>query len=141
MKILPVDIDDLVLVLDSNGMEFHLDLETGEIRLRPEDYLDEEFEQLLERQPQRFLYIEPVSSRDGFRIMEDFVREKVDDPRASDSLVRALEDRKPFRSFKDRLFDYPEIREEWFRYHDERLRQLALEWLAEEGIGLPQSTD
>ncbi|MFZ5958674.1 UPF0158 family protein [Pseudomonas knackmussii] len=141
MKILPVDIDDLVLVLDSNGMEFHLDLETGEIRLRPEDDLDEEFEQLLERQPQRFLYIEPVSSRDGFRIMEDFVREKVDDPRASDSLVRALEDRKPFRSFKDRLFDYPEIREEWFRYHDERLRQLALEWLAEEGIGLPQSTD
>ncbi|WP_160285659.1 UPF0158 family protein [Pseudomonas knackmussii] len=141
MKILPVDIDDLILVLDSNGMEFHLDLETGEIRLRPEDDLDEEFEQLLERQPQRFLYIEPVSSRDGFRIMEDFVREKVDDPRASDSLVRALEDRKPFRSFKDRLFDYPEIREEWFRYHDERLRQLALEWLAEEGIGLPQSTD
>ncbi|CDF81826.1 hypothetical protein PKB_0448 [Pseudomonas knackmussii B13] len=141
MKILPVDIDDLVLVLDSNGMEFHLDLETGEIRLRPEDDLDEEFEQLLERQPQRFLYIEPVSSRDGFRIMEDFVREKVDDPRASDSLVRALEDRKPFRSFKDRLFDYPEIRESPPPPPPPPLRQLALEWLAEEGIGLPQSTD
>lgn len=39
-----------------------------------------------------------------------------------------------FRRFKDVLLYYPEERERWFRFKDERMEQRALECLDEIGI-------
>jgi hypothetical protein len=58
----------------------------------------------------------------------------VRDPRARELLERAIEGRGAFRRFKDTLFEFPELRETWFRFHDARMERRALEWLADEGL-------
>jgi hypothetical protein len=60
--------------------------------------------------------------------MRDFVGQ-VPDRRAADLLARAIEGRGAFRRFKDTLFEFAELREAWFRFHDVRMRRRAVEWL------------
>jgi len=40
----------------------------------------------------------------------------------------------PFRSFKNALLAYPQLRERWFAFHEKSLAQLAREWLDDQGI-------
>jgi len=47
---------------------------------------------------------------------------------------RALDGRRPFRVFKDALFDYPPVRERWFRFHHERVLEEVRLWLETEGV-------
>src|SRR5207302_11230480 len=54
--------------------------------------------------------------------------------RAADLLSRAIEGRGAFRRFKDTLFECPELREAWFRFHDVRLRRRAIEWLQDASL-------
>lgn len=77
--------------------------------------------------------IDPVGSPEGFAIMEDFVGTLSDD-RQRDALVRALGQRKPFRHFKDTLYGYRDLPDRWHLFHDERMRQLAIEWLVRRGL-------
>lgn len=134
MRALSIDLDDLVLALDSNGVEFYLDLETGEVRFRPEDDVDPEFEQLLKKQPKRFLPITPWSSSDGFYLMQRFARKEVDDEAVRQALEVALEGKKPFRSFKDRLYDFPGLPDAWHRFQAVEQHRWARHWLAEHDI-------
>jgi hypothetical protein len=53
----------------------------------------------------------------------------VGDAQARDLLLRAIHGRGAFRRFKDALFDFPELREEWFAFHYRRMRRRAIEWL------------
>jgi predicted nucleotidyltransferase len=46
-------------------------------------------------------------------------------------LARAIEGRGAFRRFKDALFEFPELRETWFKFHDVRMRRRAIEWLVD----------
>ncbi len=77
--------------------------------------------------------IEPVSSGEGYADMEDFIAQ-LRDPRARDLLERAIEGKGAFRRFKDTLYDFPELRQAWFAFHDARMQRRALEWLADEGL-------
>lgn len=77
--------------------------------------------------------IYPTSSRESYGDLRDFTL-RVRDPRARDRLERAIEGRGAFRRFKDTLFDFPELREVWFSFHDARLRVRAIEWLRDEGF-------
>ena len=45
--------------------------------------------------------------------------------RAAELLDRAIAGRGAFRRFKDTLFEFPELREQWFRYRDARSRRRA----------------
>jgi Uncharacterised protein family (UPF0158) len=45
----------------------------------------------------------------------------------------AIDGRGAFRRFKNVLFDWPDDREEWFAFSDERRRGRAREWLADVG--------
>jgi hypothetical protein len=54
--------------------------------------------------------------------------------RARDALFDALDRRRPFRSFKDALAGFPDVREAWFKYQEGQLREEALAWLRSEGI-------
>ena len=54
--------------------------------------------------------------------------------RAAELLDRAIAGRGAFRRFKDTLFEFPELREQWFRYRDARSRRRALRWLADAGL-------
>jgi hypothetical protein len=54
--------------------------------------------------------------------------------RAADLLDRAITGRGAFRRFKDTLFEFPELRDQWFRFRAARSRRRALHWLAVEGM-------
>ena len=73
-------------------------------------------------------YIDPIGSHEAYRDMQDFVSQ-VPDRRAFDLLARAIEGRGAFRRFKDTLFEFPELRQSWFEFHDVRMRRRAIEWL------------
>jgi hypothetical protein len=71
------------------------------------------------------LEIDPIESRVRFRWMEDFA-ESVHSVTARSALGRALQVKRPFRSFKDALSEYPDLREQWFQFEAQQLKKAAI---------------
>ncbi|MBI2244034.1 MAG: hypothetical protein HYU55_08855 [Nocardioides sp.] len=75
------------------------------------------------------ILIDPVPSYVWFQDMADFA-EGISDSRAGEDLARALRERKPFRRFRDRMYDrHPELISPWQALRDARGRRRAVEWL------------
>src|SRR3990170_4282942 len=129
-----IDLGSLCEALDDHSYEssWWLDPETGEIELRSDSFVDAEEDE--DPESRGLIAIEPVPSHESYRHMEDFV-ERVHDPRARDLLARAIAGRGAFRRFKDTLFDFPELRQAWFKFHDARMERRALDWLPPPGGG------
>jgi hypothetical protein len=118
--------------------DYYLDLETGEILFLSEYMDDEETEKLRERvddAPDRYEPIPKAESREGYEDMRDFIA-SVDDEHLAELLEVAINGKGAFRRFKDVLFGYPEERERWLCFKDERMEQRALEWLGDIGVTL-----
>ena len=77
--------------------------------------------------------IRRTESYESYRDMAEFVA-AVHHRRAADLLDRAISGRGAFRRFKDTLFEFPELRDRWFRFRDARARRRALRWLADAGL-------
>lgn len=125
---------------DHSEMVWYLDKTTGDV-FPVSDDLDEELDELggnPENNPDRFLVIDALDSHDAFRIMEDFV-DTLEKGEASRSLLRALDGPKPFASFKHTLRDFPEVREAWFKFEDERMLEHAREFLSVNEIEFEES--
>lgn len=121
----------------SGTVHFYLDKQTGEI-LRISEMSETRAEQQatynrIESEPDRWVHIEPLPSRDGFGIMEEFAAE-LPDGENKRTLKRALSYKKPFSNFKQALFDMPDIRKLWFAFHDTHTRKKAEAWLKDQGI-------
>src|SRR6185295_17872886 len=80
-----------------------------------------------------WLEIGSVGSHEGYRDMAEFVA-GVHHRRAAELLDRAIAGRGAFRRFKDTLFEFPELREQWVRYRDARSGLRAVWWLADAGL-------
>ncbi len=74
---------------------------------------------------------------DRFEIHEYSIMERfclsVDDEDIRDDLCNAIRGRGAFRYFKDRIHAYG-IAEDWYRYRDEALREIAMAWCEAHGI-------
>jgi len=127
-----VDLGELAAALEDQSAEhsWWIDPGSGEIVLWSE-YSEDEDEPHPDDRGLRL--IEPIPSHEAYGVMEEFV-EKVSDPRARDLLERAITGRGAFRRFKDTLFEFPALREDWFRLHDAQLERRALLWLVGEGL-------
>jgi hypothetical protein len=79
------------------------------------------------------MYVSPLPSYEAYGDLSDFVAQ-VPERRARDRLSRAIEGRGAFRRFKDTLFEFPQLRESWFAFHDIRMRRRAIEWLVDAGL-------
>jgi Uncharacterised protein family (UPF0158) len=137
MKRLPVDVAALQTALEDydGGLGLHtywFDTQTGEVIFLTEDLeeQDELRQQIEEDATNRFAMIEPISSHDGFRIMEDFV-ESLPHTRLREKLEWCLGGPKPFRRFKDALHENKAVQEKWYEFHDKALERYGIEWLAE----------
>lgn len=131
MKKLPIDLEDLMLAFEDHSpdVSYYLDLTTGEI-LRVSEF-DDEKESLIEKldeEPGRHKLIEPLLSHESYRFMEDFI-ETVKHPELQRELQNAIQKRSPFRRFKDALTAYPEERERWFKFHEQKLLEEIKDWL------------
>lgn len=126
LELSAVDLGALAEALEdhSDMIQWFIDLATGEVI----PWMEDGEEPCPDEAGAR--YIEPVPSGEAYRDMQDFVA-RVPDRRAADLLSRAIEGRGAFRRFKDTLFEFPELREMWFRFHDVRMRRRAIEWLVD----------
>lgn len=136
-----IDLDDLAWGLtwhdDYQGSGHWLNLDTGEV-VFVADPLDLGELDADPRDDERFVRIDAIDSSESFRIMEDFI-EQLGERRLALSLTRALQQRKPFRRFKDELANHPAQREAWFAFERAALERIARRWC--EGCGIaPQWT-
>jgi predicted nucleotidyltransferase len=125
-----VDLQELCSALEDNSPEHEwwLDPVTGAVDLRSEHFDEPEADG-----PEDRVYIEPIGSHEAYGDMEEFAG-RVRDPRARALLVRAIAGRGAFRRFKDTLFEFPDLRQAWFAFHDARMRRRAISWLEGEKL-------
>lgn len=90
--------------------------ESGEFR----DFYEEEealkYEEIMENS-ELYYEFEPMTSRESFQIMEDFV-ETLSDIGFANRLVYALSHSKPFSHFND-IIENSKYRQDWFNFRDE----------------------
>jgi hypothetical protein len=136
-KIRILESDLLDLLEDHSGSRSgYIDKQTGEIFEIFEDYDGSEQQETIdkvEEDPGRYLPIDPIESREGFRIMEDFV-DGLPEGKDRDLLTKVLSWRKPFSNFRNALADMGDLRDQWFDFHNKELRRLAVEWLDVEEV-------
>jgi hypothetical protein len=141
-KVLDIDLDELCQAMDDSSYEhdYYLDLETGDILFVSENMDDEESRKLreqIEEGSDRYELVPKADSNEGYGDMEDFIY-TVEDLHLAELLMVAINGRGAFRRFKDVLLNYPEARDRWFSFKDERVQQRALEWLDDIGVSLAE---
>ena len=132
-KTLKIDLDELYDAMENSSyeVEYYLDLETGEILFVSEGMDDEETGKLkiqIGEELDRYELIPKAESYEGYRDMQAFIA-TVEDDHLSELLEVAINGKGAFRRFKDVLLNYPEERERWFQFKDDRMKERALEWL------------
>jgi hypothetical protein len=110
---------------------------TGEIIIVSE-YMSDSGKRDLKQQvagikPENCVVVPTMSSRDGFKLMEEFVP-FVKDDKVKSLLAEILPQDAPFKRFKELVFKNPEIRKQWQNYRQEKLTEHAKKWLVKEGI-------
>ena len=139
-RTLKIELDELCSAMEDSSYEheYYLDLETGEILFLSEYMDDEEAEKIGERiedGPDSYEKIPRVESHEGYDDMVDFIA-TVDDEYVTELLEVAINGKGAFRRFKDVLLNYPEERERWFQFKDDRVQEEALEWLDDIDVSL-----
>ena len=109
--------------------------ENGEIKSLPdfdsnpyaeEEMWEEEIKEI-ESNLDKYIEFEKMSSRDSFRMMEDFVDE-VKDEKIQDLLADGLSRPKPFHNFKFIIDNAGEYRDKWFEFKEKR----TCEWIEQQ---------
>jgi len=83
----------------------------------------------------RYLYIPSRLPKHNFYVMEMFVY-NIEDFNVAEKFHDALERKKPFRNFKELLHEYPKLRERWFEYKRNNIKNETINWLCEHDIEL-----
>ena len=132
-KLLQIDLDEICEAMENSSYEndYFLDLVTGEV-LFVSEYLDDEekseLKDRIEEDVDRYEQIPKAESHEGYQDMVDFIA-TVEDKHLVELLEVAVSGKGAFRRFKDVLLNYPEERDRWFQYKDDRMEERALEWL------------
>jgi Uncharacterised protein family (UPF0158)/Plasmid pRiA4b ORF-3-like protein len=135
--LLPVDLDELAEVLEGDptfSTGGYLDLVTGEVidaaitnpGMVGEDAID------VEAEPDRWLEVPNLGSRDGWRDMAAFA-DSVTDADLHDRLLRSIEGRGAFRRFRDVVAE-ENLVHAWIDFSADRRSGRAREYLVNEGI-------
>ena len=142
VRVLTIDLEELTWALNSRdalGESSHwLNLESGSILSLIGPDADNETD-ADPRDDDCWLFIEPIESSEAFRVMEEFVDQCGDD-RLAWTLGQALQQRKPFRCFKDALAAHPAQREAWFAFERQAMESIARQWCEEHGISARWAT-
>jgi len=139
-NVLKIDLDELCEAMEESsfGDDYFLDLETGDILYISKDTDDEETEKLkdrIEEEFDRYERIPKAESHEGYQDMGAFIA-TVEDEHLVELLEVAINGKGAFRRFKDVLLNYPEERERWFQFKDDRIEERAREWLSNIDVSL-----
>lgn len=154
MPAIRIDIDELATAMSDHDSEWVLDTQTGKVLMKEwlrdpgvrqleglevesggdgGGELDDEFDPDVDLDEDRFVWIEPIDSHEAFRWMEHFALRQ-DDERVRERLLDALDRPRPFRRFKDALYEFPAVQDAWYRFEEEKQRQAVRDWIQSEGI-------
>ena len=134
----PVDIDEVCAAMEENSYEEYnyIDLETGEV-VTVFEYNDfpenEELREAIEKEPERYIGIPSIPSHEFYRYMEEFIG-TVSNETMRRKLGIAIQQRRPFRRFKDTVAQDPEEEIRWYEFRNNEIKREAIEWLEAEGI-------
>ena len=103
------------------------------------EYKDDYKKKLEEVESDDFIAIEPRMTEDDFRIMESFVY-RIDDFKLAEKFHMVLEQKKPFRNFKEFINQHPELERKWFAHTNKELTNEAMNWLCHNHIELEDSS-
>ena len=137
-RALKMDLEDLCLAMENSSydLDYYLDLETGEV-IFISDYMDdanlEELKDRIDENPDRYEPIPKAESSEDYDDMVDFIS-TVEDEHLVELLEVAIDGKGAFRRFKDVLARYPEEKERWYRFKNERMKERAISWLEDIGI-------
>jgi hypothetical protein len=126
-----VNWSDLEIAFERNSpdQESFLDLENGDLLSIVEGEPDAAARRArVAANPERYLRVDPASSREQYRWMERFVL-SVSDEALHERLLIAIDGKGAFRRFKDVLLAFPAERERWFAYRSELLHFHIQTWL------------
>lgn len=139
-----IDWTELEAAFENHAPEVktHLDRQTGEIVSIVAGGADEDDPAVLRvhAHPEQFLRVEPVPSREQYRMMETFI-ETVTSTVLQEQLRDAIVGRGAFRRFKDAVGRHAEERKRWFAFRDVLLHRYILEWLKQNRIELMSVPD
>jgi uncharacterized protein UPF0158 len=122
---------DLEIAFERNSpdQESFLDLENGDLLAIVEGEPDAASRRAkVAAHPERYLRVDPASSREQYRWMERFVA-SVTEPALRERLLVSIDGKGAFRRFKDVLLAFPGERERWFAYRSEILHFHIQTWL------------
>lgn len=134
VNISPETIKEIAEELDM-GMKCFYHIPTGELESFPDELKghagmdDELWEDTINKIDENFheyIRFEGMESDESFGIMEDFVAE-IADERIRQRFEDAIGYRKPFQNFKHLLLSYPDLREQWFAYKNQRFIEFVKE--------------
>jgi len=137
---LNIDFEELVDAYEDSSVEhvYHIDTKNNELLYYNEGIGEpEEVKEELDSctDDDRFIYIPPRLPQDEFFIMETFVY-TIKDFDIAEKFHNALERKKPFRNFKELLHEHPKLREKWFEYKHNTIKNETINWLCENNIEL-----
>lgn len=139
MSEIPADLEMLADVLHG-GLDAaggRLDLTSGQVwpeTMLTEAWLDDEDEDEDEDEldDERWLFVEPIGSRPAYRDMTDFIATR-GNPDLSARLEIAVDGRGAFGRFRHVIDDWPQDREDWIEFSEERRQGRARAWLVGKG--------
>ena len=117
----------------------YLNRETGEIVV-VSSRAREGGDDVIRQNPALFTHIDPVASREQYRMMERFI-ETVNIPALKTQLGDAIVGKGAFRRFKDVVGRHAEERKRWFAFRDVLLHLHVLDWLKQQRVELLEMPD
>lgn len=131
----PIAWEALEDAFENNAPEVHsyLQLASGEVIRIVDGVADPRMHEKIARD-EKYLKIDPVSSREQYRWMERFIDSLDEDQELQTKLTVAIDGKGAFRRFKDVLMSYPVQRERWFTFRSERLAACMKAWLTAHDI-------
>lgn len=117
----------------TNTYSHYLNLLTGEIERIDSSSYGHSREEIFKFAKYPWRKIPPISSREAYSVMEDFIA-NLDDTEVKAQLENAILGPKPFKSFKMVVQEFPELNELWVKVENDFYLNKSREWL--DSIGL-----
>lgn len=136
MRTIPIRWNELEMAFERNApdTESFVDARTGEVVVIVDGQPEAgELRSRVVSGGELYVKIEPASSREQYRWMEQFVA-MVEDPALRERLLISIDGKGAFRRFKDVLLNYPAERERWFNYRADLLHWQMQQWMEREQI-------
>jgi hypothetical protein len=109
---------------------------TGEV-IRMDDSAVNDSQHSRVASSEKYVRIEPVGSAVQFKWLEGFIA-TVENSNLASELVNACNGPGAFKRFKEILLKFPDERERWFQFRQNKIHTIAHEWLvANQMVGQP----